>query len=559
MEKRRDLNMTWQPSRFQQDIFAFIRQQTGEMQLGKKPRNLMIRAGAGTGKSSTLVECLKHIPRHFTVIFLAFNKDIVTELEKKVPPNTHVKTFHKSGLGAVRYRYKNIKVDEKGHKMYDIYQEMCDRYYNDVLNFDEISALTSPFIKLVGLCKNTCINPSDENLRCLMDEYNIEINLGDDDYYEDGTDVKDPAELEPTLFGMVRRGLDMSIQDIYNIDFNDMIYMPIALGLPFYKVDIVFVDETQDLNNAQLIMLRKLVKPNGFTVAVGDISQSIYGFRGAQLDAMQRIQSELNASDLPLMETYRCGKKIVSLANRLVPELTAYSGNPDGEVKEIDYQMFYDTVKEGDMVLCRNTSPLITHAFHMLSMGKKVTIKGRDLGVGLMTLVKKLEKKIKSANKKNVNYNNKNNIAEFFEVLGKWKDQETKRAEKRGSTSALQSIDDKYECLVAISEGCDNTKQIISKIEKIFSDEVSPITLSTIHKAKGLEAKRVYLIDPKLIPSKWCKKQWEFEQEKNLLYVAITRAKENLFFTGGYIDDPFDAFDRFDKGCEESMEFVTYS
>jgi superfamily I DNA/RNA helicase len=54
--------------------------------------------------------------------------------------------------------------------------------------------------------------------------------------------------------------------------------------------------------------------------------------------------------------------------------------------------------------------------------------------------------------------------------------------------------------------------------------------LSTIHKAKGLENDRIFFLCPELIPSKYATQPWQYEQEANLKYVAITRAKQELIY-----------------------------
>lgn len=58
----------------------------------------------------------------------------------------------------------------------------------------------------------------------------------------------------------------------------------------------------------------------------------------------------------------------------------------------------------------------------------------------------------------------------------------------------------------------------------------TPMKLSTIHKAKGLENDKIFLICPELIPSRFATQLWQLKQEQNLLYVAITRAKKDLTY-----------------------------
>lgn len=493
------------PSKYQQDIFDFVKHQSDEMLVGRKPQNLMVEAGAGCAKTTTSVTSTNYIPKNLNVGFFAFNRDIVEVLGSKVPANCRVQTFHSAGFGALRYQFKNIKLDDK--KMVGIFQNLMDTKYRD-LSQEEIGVLMSPFLKLTGLIKNTMMEPSDFNLLELSDKHNIDIENAN----------------ESLLFNIIREGINISNSNVRVIDYDDMIYLPVKLGLSFFKLDVIFVDETQDLNNSQLLMLRRMIKDTGFIICVGDPNQSIYGFRGADIDAMIKMEKELGAAKLPLMETYRCGKSIVKLANELVPELKAFEGNPEGEVKEIDYDKFYEMVKENDMVLCRNNAPLIEPVFKLLAEGKKVTIKGRDIGEGLIRIVKKLKAY---------------SMDEFESALKRWRESEEKKARRKNSDSMMQSIEDKYECLVVISEGCESVNDVISKIERIFSDGRSEIVFSSIHRSKGLESDKVYILEPQLMPSKWASKGWEIVQERNVMYVAITRARTGLYCVGGKINTKF--------------------
>jgi superfamily I DNA/RNA helicase len=86
--------------------------------------------------------------------------------------------------------------------------------------------------------------------------------------------------------------------------------------------------------------------------------------------------------------------------------------------------------------------------------------------------------------------------------------------------------------LEVLSEGLTTTDELIAKIDEIFPkrDKSEGIALSTVHKAKGLEANNVFVVCRSLMPSKSAKKDWEVQQEHNLMYVAYTRAKNMLCF-----------------------------
>ena len=83
-------------------------------------------------------------------------------------------------------------------------------------------------------------------------------------------------------------------------------------------------------------------------------------------------------------------------------------------------------------------------------------------------------------------------------------------------------MEDKVSTLIFLAQLSNSIEDLIEKINMIFSNEITGIVLSTIHKAKGLEADRVFIVRPDLIPSPNNIKAWQAKQEKNLEYVAIT-------------------------------------
>lgn len=107
-------------------------------------------------------------------------------------------------------------------------------------------------------------------------------------------------------------------------------------------------------------------------------------------------------------------------------------------------------------------------------------------------------------------------------------------------SSEISSKIDMIRALEILSEDINTSEELIGKIKHIFSDrKKGGISLSTIHKAKGLEAKNVYIACRSLMPNSKAIKDWEVRQEYNLMYVAYTRAKDRL----GFIDESlFNAF-----------------
>jgi superfamily I DNA/RNA helicase len=146
---------------------------------------------------------------------------------------------------------------------------------------------------------------------------------------------------------------------------------------------------------------------------------------------------------------------------------------------------------------------------------------GRDIGQGLISLVKKMKA---------------SSITDLISKLQSYRQRELKRAQAKGDEEKIAVLDDKLETLqVFIDEaGRISVETLIRQIESLFDDDGlgrQRITLATVHKSKGLEWDRVFILDAhKLMPSKWARQPWQRQQEKNLQYVAATRAKSELYY-----------------------------
>jgi superfamily I DNA/RNA helicase len=154
-------------------------------------------------------------------------------------------------------------------------------------------------------------------------------------------------------------------------------------------------------------------------------------------------------------------------------------------------------------------------AFSLIRKGIKATIKGRDIGRSLVTLIKK---------------QHVNEVPELFKSLESFRDKQYAKFIAQDKPHKILQLDDQIATLDVISEGAVNVHEVMTRCETIFSDARSAVTLSSIHKAKGLEADNVYILRPDLLPHPKAKKPEQQVQESNLEYVAITRPKQNLMF-----------------------------
>lgn len=286
----------------------------------------------------------------------------------------------------------------------------------------------------------------------------------------------------------------------------------------------------------------------GRIIVVGDEAQAIYGFRGADITAFQSFREMLEqrpngCKAFPLSVCRRAPKSHIKLAQSLVPDIqwmtkeNSGAEAPEGEIYQVSENVALDMMKEGDMGISRVNKVLIPAAYQLIRMRKKVVIRGRDIGTGLIALIKKMKA---------------SSINDLLRKLEKWLEKEvSKLCAKEGvsdptllqkGATKYQAIDDRVGCIEALCDGIDTLDELISTINKLFSDfddsgkPKQAVVLGTVHRTKGLEAHNVTVLDPEDFPHPLAKKSWERVQERNLAYVAVTRSKFLLSNSGSVIE-----------------------
>jgi len=326
-------------------------------------------------------------------------------------------------------------------------------------------------------------------------------------------------------------------QDHEVVDFNDMLWVPLRRNARFWPYDWVLIDEAQDTNEARRLIAYRMLKPKyGRLVAVGDPKQALYSFTGADSRAMDMIKQGLDSEELNLTVTYRCPKKVVAHVNSLCPDLVAHEDNPDGVVRKLPYSSFdpekvpdfwqeASGLTPDDVILCRKNAPLISLAFAMIRKGIGCQIEGRDIAEGLVALANRW-KRAKTLDK-------------LLEKLDEYRNREVAKAMEADNEAKAERITDQCEALKVMAEslleqGRTDRGDLIRSIRSMFGDtepgqKPAVVTLSTVHKAKGREWKRVYILGRNAyMPLPFAKLPWEMEAENNIIYVAITRAMEEL-------------------------------
>jgi superfamily I DNA/RNA helicase len=492
--------MNW--SEQQQTIFSWF-------QSPPAMGNLVVRARAGTGKTTTIVEAVKYIQSGQRVLVCAFNKRIALELQKKLAgTQADALTLHSLGYKFLRGAWGDLTVDSAVED--DRIEQACQMIDGETAPWDVMGGLK----KLVAIAKGAMPDVKDESagdpLLRLTELCTAFACDTDSDFYGATWMAK-----------IALRALELALtpDTIGRISFDDMLFIPAALGFAIPLYDWVIVDEAQDMNLAQLKIARQACKADGHIVVVGDDRQAIYGFRGADSDAVDRLKNELQAQELGLTTTYRCPKKVVALAQSIVPDFDHPEWADDGEVEEIRFEDVQETAEAGDVVLSRVNAPLVPLCLSFIRQGKGARIEGRDIGKLLVARAKKLKA---------------TTVEDFLAKLTKWANTASSRIIARGKAvdSRLQQIRDVEATLEALAENAASVQMIYDRCEKLFADVAENgasnlIVLSTVHKAKGLEWRRVFVLDDTF---------YMFGREReecNIEYVALTRTKSHLFRVKG--------------------------
>lgn len=467
-------------------------------------------------------------PKPRTITYLAFNKSIVTDFGKtwnwlvvalkKRGIFLAFKTCHSLGFAACCKAY-GIGFDNINKwKTRDLLERELGVDLREYKKTKNGAVVISAVCELVKQCKLNLVNlwemdpdQQREALGGLCSHFEIDLN----------------GQAE-NVFRLVPLILTAAREETSVIDFDDQVWLPIVNNLPVYVSDLILGDEAQDWNKAQQALILKAAGETGRVFMVGDVNQAIYGFAGADTESIRRMKAVLKATGRGLVtyeltQTRRCSKAVVRDCQQLVPAFEAFPSNSEGFVGEATVEEMLKRVQDGDLILCRTNAPLVAIVFKLVKTGHKANINGRKIGEGLVSLI---EKQMKA----NVKLCPKG-IETFVGKIDDWHQAEAKKINdlKHPDEEALITLQDKRDMILVFMEGAEDVEGVKANILDTFSDpDRNGILGSSIHKAKGLEARNVWLVHPELLPHPMAKTPWAYEQEVHLDYVARSRAIENL-------------------------------
>lgn len=572
---------------------------------------LLVLAGAGSGKTRVLTTRIAYLIKEMNVdpnsiLAITFTNKAAHEMKERVIKilgfdyyGMQISTFHSFGLSILRKYYKlvnyssNFTIIDSDDSLTIIKRILKD------LNYD-------PKIYNPKAIKNRISGAKDELLK--PDDYSRYVNS---DYEE--------VVLE------VYRKYEERLLNNNSVDFDDLLMLPIRIlkenkeVLEEYsnRFKYILIDEYQDTNEAQYILTKLISSKYKNICVVGDESQSIYSFRGANYKNILNFEKDYeNTKIILLEENYRSTKNILNVANDIIKnnknrkDKTLWTSNIEGNkikyhralnekdeayyvVKEIKNLIISGVNKSDIAVLYRTNAQsrnieeaLLKENIPYKVVGSFFFYKRKEIkdlisylkliynsndDDSLIRIINVPKRGIGAKTIENIEMLSKINNTSMYEAIQSGKElefkkiiEEIKEASKDLSlTELIDLILDKTKIKEELEqektlesdiriENLEEFKSITKNFEEnygiisleAFLEEISLVadieehnlnndlvTLMTVHSAKGLEFDHVFIIglEEGIFPhTNSLTNSEDIEEERRLIYVAITRAKKNL-------------------------------
>jgi len=483
--------------------------------------HVFVSAMPGSGKSHLLRSVAHRLPPHTRAAYVAFNRHNVTALDGRLPAHVPARTFHALGEGLARRH-----LSASGHPFTHDDTKATTLYTQALLQAapglsrGQISEAARHLRALHQALSSRLLPPTPEHIRTVL-------KLG-----------VSPLPEGPRLAFQQARGVDLTNLDVLarvlkwgrrhadqladqgTFDYNDRLLYPLRHRLGVGRFELLLVDEAQDLSAAQQAFCRQLARR---LALVGDPHQSIFQFSGADPGGLQAFADRL-APDLvtcPLTLSFRLPQAHARFARAWTPQLRALDSAEEGTITHVDEASLEDLLIPGDLVVCRTNAPLITLAFRLRRVGRPVRVRGRDLATHLTAPLRGLVEADESLSL--------NKVEGLIRHLAHKAKEETENGFR--SEAAYEDLGDQLECLWVVAresaqDGVTSLNRIHAQVNALLHGEAGGIELSSVHRAKGDEAQRVIVLRPHLMPMQ----SGNSQEEQNIIYVAITRAKHQLLF-----------------------------
>jgi len=276
---------------------------------------LLILAGAGSGKTRVITTKIAYLINKknvdpYRILALTFTKKAANEMAERARDleplaiKTPIRTFHSFGAWFLRNHYEEAQID-KNFTVYDD-DDMVTLLTKAIPAMAKKQA--SMVAHQIALCKDYCLTPDSSDL----------VKL-----------VSDPDF--PGLYTAYQKRL----RETGNVDFGDLIMLPVLILQKnqdirehmYNRFHVIMVDEYQDSNVAQFQLVQQLCGPDTYVGVVGDDDQSIYKFRGAEVQNILTFQDHFPGTKIIKLESnYRSTSPILKIADEVVSHNTSRLG-----------------------------------------------------------------------------------------------------------------------------------------------------------------------------------------------------------------------------------------
>lgn len=274
---------------------------------------LLVLAGAGSGKTKVLTTKVAYLVEEKgvdpnNILAITFTNKAAKEMKERVlrmlgplAYQIQISTFHSFGLLLIKENYEKLGYDKNF----------------TILDSDDVLTIIKRILKDMNL------DPKVYNPRAIRNKISSAKNeLMDSNYYSRFANT----EYEEIVVSVFRK-YEKKLAKNNSLDFDDLLLLPIKLFkenpdiLKKYqeKFKYILVDEYQDTNEAQYTLIKMLSKKYKNICVVGDLDQSIYGFRGANFRNILNFEKDYpDAHVIPLEENYRSTGNILNVANDII-------------------------------------------------------------------------------------------------------------------------------------------------------------------------------------------------------------------------------------------------
>jgi DNA helicase-2/ATP-dependent DNA helicase PcrA len=536
----------------------------------------IILAGAGSGKTRVLTQKALYLILHrqvspLNILMVTFTNKAALEMKSRIKQHLgFVGTFHSFSAKVLRADGEHIGLD-KNFLIYD--EEDQQEIMKEILKNSDFEKNHSPnyFLDKISQAKNQLIDET-QYLKLFKDFFGQAV-------------------------AQVYSRYQKELKENNALDFDDLIFKTVLLFIKDEKVlnkyqekfKYILVDEFHDTNYAQYVLTKYLSEKYKNITVVGDFSQSIYSWRGAEIRNLEKFREDFPKAKIFYLEkNYRSSQKILNFAYEIIsknqshPILKLYTDNPQGQdivINQLDNEQYEALFVSTEIEkLINNGCDLKSVAIFYRMNAQSRIIEEAFLHLGIPYILvggtrfyeRREIKDILSYVRLTVNPLDRISIERVLKIgkkkFGKFKELYKRLKDKKEEIETIKMIDKIFEATGYLEQFSEENPEDLGRLENIkelrsvainfpnvndFLEQVALVEseysesekkkknhegvyMMTLHQAKGLEFPYVFIVglEEGILPHlRSFYDVFDLEEERRLFYVGITRAKEKLYIT----------------------------